>query len=622
MGTVALQSSLGGPSTWLTTSHAVPKYPSASPTYDFPSASSTLANDATVPTVASPAWSNTYQTPVKESPVSSVSIGTDVTDGDDSEARIEESDMKQVKTKATIGILATLISYVSVNSYVKTTNPEAFVWVPEDREEAEWAATSRWWLDRKACRWLGLCGLQHISFARTPSGKTAHEPEGPQDDLRANVDWQHHWKDTEFRPEEMDDDERRRHEIPDYVMEYAPLVHLFSGEEFWPCDIADHLHHVTPNLNYTPIYPETRHASLTNLNKFNKYNNGRWVFLTSNDDVEDRPKWLSGQQNIPADPSDDDAVEGMDLTHYPGRTYAQGIKEGMQNLKDWFAPSVADIDQHEDFKKSLKSKPVGKQNGSFRDRYHQELRRSPSEPAKKQLRGGRSDAPATLVVIDKGHGIVDAFWFFFYSFNLGNVVFNIRFGNHVGDWEHSMVRFHHGKPKGVYFSKHDFGGAYTYEAVEKIGKRPVVYSAVGTHAMYPTPGVHPYVLPWGILHDETDRGPLWDPSLNTYSYTYETQNQTLRASNLTPKAPLEWFHYNGRWGDKFYPLGDKRQYRFAGQYHYVNGPTGPKSKHLDRSKICEGPTSNPCVIKNWIGGVDEIRLSPGFDRDEKPEDDL
>lgn len=86
-------------------------------------------------------------------------------------------------------------------------------------------------------------------------------------------------------------------------------------------------------------------------------------------------------------------------------------------------------------------------------------------------KAGRSGAPAVLVVVDKGNGVVDAFWFFFYSFNQGNMVFNIRFGNHVGDWEHTLVRFRDGEPESVFLSEHDFGEAYTYKAVEKIGKR-------------------------------------------------------------------------------------------------------------------------------------------------------
>ncbi|KAL8822670.1 MAG: hypothetical protein Q9191_006594, partial [Dirinaria sp. TL-2023a] len=191
------------------------------------------------------------------------------------------------------------------------------------------------------------------------------------------------------RPSDFSNDTRIISKIPQYVFDYAPLVHLFSGEEFWPCDIADHLDHVTPNLNYTPILSRTENLNLTNLDQLNEWSKGRNVYLTSDDNVEERPDWLGGQKNIPDTPAD------------PFSNTAHG--------------------RHPHANPRLKQKipPVG----------------------------GRSDAPAVLIVVDKGHGIVDAFWFYFYSYNLGNVVLNVRFGNHVGDWEHSLIRFQHGKPK-------------------------------------------------------------------------------------------------------------------------------------------------------------------------------
>ena len=129
--------------------------------------------------------------------------------------------------------------------------------------------------------------------------------------------------------------------------------------------------------------------------------------------------------------------------------------------------------------------------------------------------------------------------------------------------------------------------------------QPVGFSATGTHAMYASAGVHPYVLPGGILHDVTDRGPLWDPTLNMYSYTYDYRYDDLKSSNLSPDAPIGYFYFQGHWGDKFYPLNDPRQYRFLGQYHYVNGPLGPRFKNLGRKEICQG--NGECVLKRWIG---------------------
>lgn len=121
--------------------------------------------------------------------------------------------------------------------------------------------------------------------------------------------------------------------------------------------------------------------------------------------------------------------------------------------------------------------------------------------------------------------------------------------------------------------------------------------------MYAMPGVHPYILPLGILRDITDRGPLWDPLLNSHTFTYDAHTDELRASNFTPNAPTQWFYFAGHWGDKVYPLNDKRQYEFFGQYHYVTGPLGPRFKNLGRKKMCQGRYSDPCVIKNWIAPI-------------------
>lgn len=221
------------------------------------------------------------------------------------------------------------------------------------------------------------------------------------------------YADAITRPEDSSNDSRILHEIPKFVLDYAPLVYLYSGEQFWPCDIAEHLFHVTPELNYTPVQGRLQYSNLTNLNDLNEFERGRHVYLTSDDNVEDRPDWLGGSKNIPNEYDEDQE------TILSGRNAAQ-----------------------------LKSK----------------IKRSPNH-------GGRSDAPAVLITVNKGDGIVDAFWFFFYSYNLGNIVFNIRFGNHIGDWEHTLIRFQNGKPKLVFYSEHYFGEAYNYSAVEKIGKR-------------------------------------------------------------------------------------------------------------------------------------------------------
>ena len=525
------------------------------------------------------------------------------------------------KAKATIAFLSTLVIYATLNSLAHTLNPSAFIWSTEDLEEKPWIASSHSWLDRNACRLLGLCGTAHVQPVQTRFGhhKVPAEAVGLADENEAEEDpsWQTAWSTRPDLSNQWDATERARRQIPGYVFEFAPLVHLFSGEQFWPCDIAEHLSHVTPTLNYTPIQSQSKHPTLQDLDQLNQWHQNGHVFLTSNDNVEDRPAWMEGAYNIPqmansqveeswADwdgrvdgdiPGDtEDRAQWFDSSEV-GKNEAVEFDEDERVVDSGsFADALADLDDPEEVLFDDDA------DDSDYDDLEQELRRRfGGQRIHIEKTGGRSNAPAILMVVDKGNGIVDAFWFYFYSFNLGTVVLDVRFGNHIGDWEHCLVRFHHGKPKALFFSAHSGGEAYSYEAVEKIGRRPVIYAAKGSHAMYATPGIHSYILPWGLLHDQTDRGPLWDPLLNAHTYTYDHVNDTVRASTANPSSPTEWLYYDGHWGDKFYPLGDSRQYRFAGQYHYVNGPLGPRWKRLGRHKVCQGPDEAPCVIKNFIG---------------------
>ena len=49
-----------------------------------------------------------------------------------------------------------------------------------------------------------------------------------------------------------------------------------------------------------------------------------------------------------------------------------------------------------------------------------------------------------------------------------------------------MIRFVNGTPEAIFYSQHSDGLAYAWDTVEKHGERPVVYSATGSHANYPT----------------------------------------------------------------------------------------------------------------------------------------
>ena len=146
---------------------------------------------------------------------------------------------------------------------------------------------------------------------------------------------------------------------------------------------------------------------------------------------------------------------------------------------------------------------------------------------------GYTSAPATIIVVDKTD-YVDVFYFYFYSYNHGlTYVFHTRlatklaltltsilgteFGNHVGDWEHSMIRFVGGVPEYIYLSEHSGGSAYTYDALPQTNSRPTTYIALGSHANYATSGKQDYegsILALIGLYDTTDAGPYWDVTQN------------------------------------------------------------------------------------------------------------
>ncbi|KAI0972328.1 vacuolar sorting-associated protein [Xylaria arbuscula] len=468
-----------------------------------------------------------------------------------------------------------------------TALPRALNPVPPSKEKLEadqrWVNTSPHWLDRQACRWMGLCGLMHLK--PDPPVRLGSANEG----ACANAIRYQSALHTVYADNvtQKSNETRELGSIPDYVLTFAPLVHLYSEEHFWPSDIEDHIRHVTPYVNGR-LLNRTEQLALSNLNELDTHSG--LVTLKSNDDVECRPSWLHSTANSPV--AFENEVDDYDVD------IGTPERKRLETDTTWF-----DVDIAHPLRRI--SDPKKRPGGDAH--IHPPSKRPYGSLSRKQRRiaaryaqnkpndEGYSRAPATLILVDKGSGIVDAFWFFFYSYNLGQTVLGTRYGNHVGDWEHAMVRFESGEPRAMYFSEHEGGQAYAWQSVEKRGnatetQRPVIYSAVGSHAMYAMPGNHPYVLPFQMLKDETDRGPLWDPSRNFRSYWYDytaAEGEGLEPTLENPDAPTSWFHFKGRWGDQMYGLDDTRQWRLFGQYHYVTGPQGPKFKNLARRKVCQ-----------------------------------
>lgn len=194
---------------------------------------------------------------------------------------------------------------------------------------------------------------------------------------------------------------------------------------------------------------------------------------------------------------------------------------------------------------------------------------------------GYCEAPATLIVVDKGNGWIDAFWFYFYPFNLGpKVLSRGPIGNHLGDWEYTMVRFYDGRPRVTWLSCHESGLWWLYHDLQRQDSRAVVYSAVGTHANYASAGTQQRD-PTGSLVDITDKGTLWDPAANYLAYTFD--GEAFYGVSERESAYGSWLTFSGRWGNRRLPRWDRRQRRYGPKlWRYVDGPQGPLMKGLIR----------------------------------------
>lgn len=219
---------------------------------------------------------------------------------------------------------------------------------------------------------------------------------------------------------------------------------------------------------------------------------------------------------------------------------------------------------------------------------------------------GKSKAAAIIIAMDKsqqvGPGWVDVFYLFFYAYNQGNYFYNNRFGDHVGDWEHTMIRFRDGKP--VYIAPEAHGGevvlgngAFNFDVLEKKDNRPIVYSANGTHGMYPEAGIQNYTgLPIPI-YDVTDKGYLWDLTQNYQAYYYSNEAGFSYTGDTPQSAQdpngLGWLEFLGYWGDQKYPLSNPHQTCIGSECFYDDGPLGPQSKSLSRGYICSSSDCKP-----------------------------
>lgn len=118
-----------------------------------------------------------------------------------------------------------------------------------------------------------------------------------------------------------------------------------------PSDMAHHLSNTHATIDFVPVKEQPELLTLDNLGILNRVViHGEEIYLASNENIIDLPKWI------------------------------KGIKPSPKTLQTKNAFS------------------------------------------------------SVIIVTDKGNGVIDAFYMYFYSFNEGPTALGHRAGNHLGDW--------------------------------------------------------------------------------------------------------------------------------------------------------------------------------------------
>lgn len=204
----------------------------------------------------------------------------------------------------------------------------------------------------------------------------------------------------------------------------------------------------------------------------------------------------------------------------------------------------------------------------------------------------------------------------FYPYNLGKMacgslapfgeclVPRVRIGNHIGDWESVAIRFNNnGNIVSVGTKAHNLGWQYLLPNAITFGSgdasgHPIVYSASGSHGMWPTPGDHTYktLITGDTLVDWTGPGQGW----RTWEHLELVAGSTI------------WMDYKGRWGDPQAGMStcDLSGWEFAGS----TGACGGLGIPYDEWERNPGPTGLDSAHDYARRYVDTARSPSRFDK--------
>lgn len=144
-------------------------------------------------------------------------------------------------------------------------------------------------------------------------------------------------------------------------------------------------------------------------------------------------------------------------------------------------------------------------------------------------------------------GGYDIQYWFFYAYNDSYASVN-----HEADWEHITVTADSASNfYSAWYAAHSGGKRYSASQLQWNGTHPIVYSADGSHASYPSVGTFPTEVT-GFDDHTYSGGPVW-----------QTWNNWVNVGEkAAPRNGQTFIKYGGRWGE-------------VGELEDTSGPQGP-----------------------------------------------
>ena len=150
---------------------------------------------------------------------------------------------------------------------------------------------------------------------------------------------------------------------------------------------------------------------------------------------------------------------------------------------------------------------------------------------------------------------------------------------HEGDWESvSVILDARGKPLLAGYSQHSEGRRREWAKVSKVGSRPRVFVALGSHANYFSPGAHrfdPRIVEPVLISVIRQKG--YRPVDYTASGRV-VRPRLVRVSATTPS----WMTFAGAWGEDAYLRSPPSE-----PVRYGNGPPGPAFHEQWRAPVAD-----------------------------------